>query len=437
MASGREVLIRVLLKRWSWVAVLVLGSLLAAGCVTPEVTETSRVDLPAASVTPNVIPPSASGGTFVGESTHEYAIAYHPYPHLIYTDGWYALYFDGEDAIVAYSPDGKTFGNHTMVNHGRVPLGGAALYLNDESVFVIYPDTNNMKLYLRKGVASGGSLQLGNPVEVLDMGQSFTVKIPSLLFDGNGVPSIVFSGLEGWGDGGGSRWRARIVQATSSDLSQWSEPKTFADAISPNQEAAASASGVFMGGDLALIYEVRDHLFVTTGTYTEGLVLTDVFTGTHDYVLASDGEQLHLVYHSAASEPGNPSRMVYRGWTRQAGWSDRVVLGATKAHHTALAIDPAGNVWVFYGTSTSIRVRILKSGSDVFEAERCIISISDDDRAGHAWLSAAPGGDDAGVGLLWMEQHVGTPVNPIDGRWNVRFHAFTLTEILALPTCAA
>ena len=426
-----------LLKRWSRAAILVLGSILVAGCVTTEVTEPIRMKAPAL-VTPIVIPPSASGGTFVGESKHEYAIAYHPYPHLIYTDGWYALYFDGDNAIVAYSPDGKTFGNHTRVNHSRVPLGGAALYLHDESVFVIYPDTNNMKLYLRKGIASGGSVHLDDPVEVLDMGQSFTVKIPSLVFDENGVPSIVFSGLEGWGDGGGSRWRARIVHAASSDLSQWSEPKTFADAISPNQEAGASASGVFVGGDLALVYEVRDHLLATTGTYTEGLALTDVFTGTHDYVLASDGEQLHLVYHSVASEPNNSRiRMVYRGWTRQAGWSDRVDLGATTAHHTALAIDHAGNVWVFYGTSTSIRVRILKPGSAVFEAERCIISVSGDDRASHAWLSAAPGVDDAGVGLLWMEQHVGTPVNPLDGRWNVRFRAFTLTEILALPTCAA
>tara|TARA_B100000029_G_scaffold515416_1_gene622296 strand:- start:1539 stop:2819 length:1281 start_codon:yes stop_codon:yes gene_type:complete len=425
----------VLLKRWSWAVVLVLGSMLVAGCVTPEFSEPIRGNV-AAGVTPIVIPSSASGGTFVGESKHEYAIAYHPYPHLLYTDGWYALYFDGDNAIVAYSPDGKTFGNHIMVNHSRVPLGGAALYMHGESVFVIYPDTNNMKLYLRKGIASGGSLQLDDPVEVLDMGQPFTVKIPSLLFDENGLPAIVFSGLEGWGDGGGSRWRARIVKATSSDLSQWSESQTFADAISPNQEAAASASGVFLGGDLALVYEVRDHLMVTTGTYTEGLALTDVFTGTHDYVLASDGEQLHLIYHTAASDPNNPSRMVYRGWTRQAGWSDRVVLGATTPHHTALAIDHSGNVWVFYGMSRSVRVRILQPGLAAFEAERCIISISDDDRAGHAWLSAAPGGDDAGVGLLWMEQHVGAPENPIDGRWNVRFRAFTLTEILALPTCA-
>ena len=55
----------------------------------------------------------------------------------------------------------------------------------------------------------------------------------------------------------------------------------------------------------------------------------------------------------------------------------------------------------------------------------------------HAWLSAASGGENPGVGLLWMEQHVDTPAKPADGRWNVRFRAFTLDEILALPTCAA
>ena len=361
------------------------------------------------------------------------------------------MFFDGENAIAAYSADGNTFVNHTVVNHSRVPLGGAALYLNNESVFVVYPDTNNMKLYLRSGTASGGRLHLSDPVEVLDTGVSFAVKIPSLLFDNKDVPYIVFSGLEGWGGEGGSRWRARIMHAISSDLSQWSEPVTFADVISPNQEAAASASGVFVGTDQVLVYEVRNQFFVS-GRISNGKVssgplisagglnyLTDVFKGTHDYAVASDGDRLHVVYHSLGngSDGGGYGYMVYRDWTRQAGWSDRRVLGATTSHHTALAVDTTGNVWVFYGMSDSIRVRVLKPGFGAFEAERCVISVLPEDRSSHAWLSAAPGGENPGVGLLWMEQHVGTPSNPADGRWNVRFRAFTLDEVLALPTCAS
>ena len=234
-AYGRKTLVHVLLKRWSRVVILVLGSTLVAGCITTEVTEPILIKAPAV-VTPivtestpvraplvtkttpivtkapsvviersaDVTQRSVSGGSFVGESTHEYAIAYHPYPHVIYEDGWYVLFFDGEDAVVAYSDDGKTFVNHTVVSHSRVPLGGAAIYLHNESVFVVYPDTNNMKLYLRRGTAFGGQLFLSKPIEVLDMGVSFAVKIPSLLFDDEDVPYIVFSGLEGWGGGGGA-----------------------------------------------------------------------------------------------------------------------------------------------------------------------------------------------------------------------------------------
>ena len=479
-AYGRKTLVHVLLKRWSRVVILVLGSTLVAGCITTEVTEPILIKAPAV-VTPivtestpvraplvtkttpivtrapsvviersaDVTQRSVSGGSFVGESTHEYAIAYHPYPHVIYEDGWYVLFFDGEDAVVAYSDAGKTFVNHTVVSHSRVPLGGAAIYLHNESVFVVYPDTNNMKLYLRRGTAFGGQLFLSKPIEVLDMGVSFAVKIPSLLFDDEDVPYIVFSGLEGWGGGGGSRWRARIMHATSSDMSQWSEPVTFSDVISPNQEAGASASGVFVGPDQVLVYEVRNQFFVN-GRISNGKVasgplisasrldyLTDAFKGTHDYAVASDGDRLHVVYHSVGNGPDGVGYMVYRGWTRRAGWSERTVLGATTVHHTALAVDTTGNVWVFYGTAESIRVRVLQPGFEAFEAEKCVISVLPEDRASHAWLSAASGGENSGVGLLWMEQHVGTPAKPADSRWNVRFRAFTLDEILALPTCAA
>ena len=526
-AYGRKKLVRVLLKRWSRAVILVLGSILVAGCVTTEVTEPIRIKAPAVvtpivievapaaqavtkivaestpvraplvtNVTPvvtkvpavraplvtpvvtkvpavrtplvtNVTPVvirapsvviersadvtqrSVSGGSFVGESTHEYAIAYHPYPHVIYEDGWYALFFDGENAVVAYSDDGKTFVNHTVVSHSRVPLGGAAIYLHNESVFVVYPDTNNMKLYLRRGTAFGGHIFLSKPIEVLDMGVSFAVKIPSLLFDDEDVPYIVFSGLEGWGGEGGSRWRAWIMKATSRDLSQWSEPVVFSDVISPNQEAAASASGVFVGTSQVLIHEVRNQVFVR-GRISNGKVasgplisasglnyLADTFKGTHDYAVASDGDRLHVVYHSVGNGPDGVGYMVYRDWTRRAGWSERTVLGATSAHHTALAVDTTGNVWVFYGTAESIRVRVLQPGFEAFEAEKCVISVLPEDRASHAWLSAASGGENPGVGLLWMEQHVDTPAKPADGRWNVRFRAFTLDEILALPTCAA
>jgi hypothetical protein len=370
---------------------------------------------------------SVSGGTFVGESTHEYAIAYHPQSHLFYADGWYVQYYDGANAVLAYSEDGTEFTRRSKLSHGQISYGQAA-YFVDGHLYVVYPDSNGMKIFLRRGTVDQGSVSIGAPREVVDMERSFMAKIPSLSFDAKGVPHIIFSSLEGWGQTGGSRWRAWMVHATSNDLSTWSDPLAFSDLLSPTMEAGASASGVFVGGDIAIAFEALNEFHVITGALIDSPSLGDTFKGTHDYALVADGDQLHIVYHTEME--GGYGAMVYRTWSRSTGWSQRMFIGATSPHHTALVLDNAGNVWVFYGARRSVRVRVLGKGSDQFEAARCPINTPDPDLASHAWLNAAAGRENTSeVGLLWIEL-------PSE-RWNVRFRTFTLDEVMALPACAA
>jgi len=369
---------------------------------------------------------SVSGGIFVGDSTHEYAIAYHPQSHLFYADGWYAHYFNGTNAVLAYSKDGTEFTRRSRLNHVPVAYGQAA-YFVDGHLHVVYPDSNGMKIFVRRGTVDQGSVLIGAPREVVDMENSFMAKVPSLIFDAKGVPHIVFSSLEGVTTGG-SRWRAWMAHATSKDMSAWSEPTAFVDLLSPTMEAGASTSGVFVGDDLVLAYEVLNKFYVITDMSTDSPSLTDTFKGTHDYAVVADGDQLHVVYHSELE--GGSGAMAYRTWSRSTGWSERIFLGPASPHHTALALDNAGNVWVFYGERRSVRVRVLRSGADQFEAARCPIETLEPDLASHAWLNAAAGRENTSeVGLLWIEL-------PSE-KWNVRFRTFTLDEVMALPTCAA
>ena len=461
-----EVLFRMWLKRLSWTVALVVGSILVAGCLSTEAAEPVLTKVPAV-VTPTATevapaapvvtkmateaapvrtllvtkaPPvtierpgdvtqlSVSGGIFVGESTHEYAIAYHPQSHLFYADGWYAQYYDGSNSVLSYSKDGTEFTRRSKLNHVQVAYGPAA-YFVDGHLYVVYPDSNHMKIFLRRGTVDQGSVSIGAPREVIDMERSFMANIPSLAFDAKGVPHIVFSSLEGWGQTGCSRWRAWIANATSNDLSTWSEPLAFADLVSPTMEAGASTSVVFVGGDVALAFEALNEFYVITGAPIDSPSLGDTFKGTHDYALVADGDRLHIAYFTEI-EDGGYGAMVYRTWSRSTGWSQRFVLGTTSPHHTALALDNSGNVWVFYGERRSVRVQVLRKGSDQFEAARCPITILDPDLASHAWLNAAAGRENTSeVGLLWIEL-------PSE-RWNVRFRRFTLDEVMAFPTCAA
>ena len=458
-------MIRMLRDRLSLIGALVITSVLVTGCLstdpgqsvpavapvvptpattevalaTPIVTKTAatpvvtrtplvpKLALPVVIERPgDVTQLSVSGGTFVGDSTHEYAIAYHPQSHLFYADGWYAQYYNGENTVLAYSEDGTEFTRRSRLNHGPVSYGQAA-YFVDGHLYVVYPDSNGMKIFVRRGTVDQGSVSIGAPKEVVDMENSFMAKIPSLIFDAKGVPHIVFSSLEGVTTGG-SRWRAWMAHATSKDLGAWSEPVAFADLLSPTMEAGASTSGVFVGDDLVLAYEVLNKFYVITDMSTDLPSLTDTFKGTHDYAMVADGDRLHVVYHSEVE--GGSGAMAYRTWSRSTGWSEKVFLGQASPHHTAFALDNSGNLWVFYGERRSVRVRVLRSGADQFEAARCPIETLEPDLASHAWLNAAAGRENTSeVGLLWIEL-------PSE-KWNVRFRTFTLDEVMALPTCAA
>jgi hypothetical protein len=219
-----------------------------------------------------------------------------------------------------------------------------------------------------------------------------------------------------------------MVHATSKDMSTWSEPLAFADFLSPTMEAGASASGAFVGDDLVLAFEALNEFYAITGSSIDPPSLKDTFKGTHDYALVPDGDQVHLVYATEAE--GGYGAMAYRTWSRSTGWSQRTLLGHVSPHHTALALDNLGNVWVFYGERRSVRVRVLRSGAAQFEAARCPITTREPDLASHAWLNAAAGRENASeVGLLWIELS--------DEKWHVRFRTFTLDDVMALPACAA
>ncbi|HJO07464.1 MAG TPA: hypothetical protein QGG37_09030, partial [Chloroflexota bacterium] len=145
--------------------------------------------------------------------------------------------------------------------------------------------------------------------------------------------------------------------------------------------------------------------------------------GTHDFIIIGGGDTAHLAYHA---EHPMGQMMVYQSYTPEAGWSAIEEVGITGTHATAMTVDDAGNVWVFYGLTNEIMFRVRPAGADGFGPPGCAVRLDPLFLAGSPWLaSAQPTGDE--VGLLWTIR--------VADRWEVRFTTVDLESALAGAPC--
>lgn len=199
-----------------------------------------------------------SNGTLVGRSLHAYAIALHPQRHLFYADGWYVVYYDGSYAVSAYSADGLAFGNHERISHQKVHSPVSVYYL-DGIVYLLYADPQGLRIYLRVGTAAKGSLSLGEPIEVVEMGQRLMAHVPNLAIDPSGLPWVAFRGLEDLPDGS-FRFYIRVVKALDPSLKNWSKPTLISLEETSSMKGGAGTSGsiAFVGDSLIAVYSPLD-----------------------------------------------------------------------------------------------------------------------------------------------------------------------------------
>jgi len=366
-------------------------------------------------------------GVLVGRGTHAYAIAYHPQRHLFYRDddGWYVLYFDGENGVVAYSADGITFERRQIVT--QVKTGpGMSIYDIDGRVYLLYSDVDKQTAYLRVGSAGDGRLDLGEAIIVADMGGPRMAYISNLAIAPDGVPWILIRSYRDTPTGVENHmW---LTGPTDASLQTWTDPVR----LTTDRDATASAFGTsgslaFAGEDLVVVYNLADEIRSLAGDRNDprGLLRARVgsFRGTHDYIINAAGDTVHLAYH-AADPKGE--MMTYQSYDEETGWSEPVEVGISETHATAMTIDAAGNVWIFYGWSGEVRYRVWLPADNAFSPEACAVRVDQLVRTGSPWLaSAQPTGD--GVGLLWTER--------IADRWEVRFITIRLDQALAGTAC--
>jgi hypothetical protein len=368
-----------------------------------------------------------SVGVLVSRVGHPYALAYHPQHHLLFRpgDGWYALFFEANDGVLAYSRDGAAFSPGQAVAQGPIATG-LSLYQLGGKLYLLYTDSNETKVYLQPVTASGGAVQAAEPILVRAGDKAFSAKVPNLAFDAEGRPWVVFRSYESTRSGANvDIW---AVHATDSSMREWTEPvRISSDEESARGGAGTSGAPAFVGEGLVIVFDIDGEMAGYSGDYRAVEEMRSEtagrFQGTHDYMLISDGERAHLAYHRP-TESGQV--MAYRYWTPGGGWSERLDVGDTGTHATAMAVDGDGNVWVFYGFKSAFGFRVLEKGETDFGPFRCAVVIPETRQAGSPWLSAA-GGVGGEVGIAWMEK---------PGEfWEVRFRTLNLEAETGDGTC--
>ncbi len=370
---------------------------------------------------------ASSRGVLVGSATHPYGIAYHSQRHLFQSEsgGWYALYFDGDAGVVAYSPDGRSFEQQQVVTHAQTGFG-MSIYEIDDRVYVLYADSNKNHVFLRTGTVGPDGLELGEPILVADMGASFAGYLSNLAIGPDGLPWVVIRSYLSTPEGSINHiW---LTHAIDNSLDTWLEPtRLTSDEEGILTGFGSSGSLAFAGEDLVvvfiLVYEMR--AIAGDGDAVDELVTETLgsFRGTHDFIIIGGGDTAHLAYHA---EHPMGQMMVYQSYTPEAGWSAIEEVGITGTHATAMTVDDAGNVWVFYGLTNEIMFRVRPAGADGFGPPGCAVRLDPLFLAGSPWLaSAQPTGDE--VGLLWTIR--------VADRWEVRFTTVDLESALAGAPC--
>ena len=368
-------------------------------------------------------------GVLVGRATHPYAIAYHSQQHLFYKedDGWYTLYFDGENGVVAYSPDGRAFQQPQVVTHSRTGPG-MSMYKIDGRVYVLYTDLKKMKVFLRVGAVDAGRLALGEPILVADMKYDFMAYMANLAIGPDGLPWVLIRSYVSTVSGSINHiW---LTRAADDSLQGWTEPvRLTTDEEGLMTGFGSSGSLAFTGNDLVAVFVLISEIraIVGDGNVPDELVTETLgsFKGTHDYIIISDGETAHLAYHT-----DNPAgqMMVYQNYTSGAGWSPIQEIGLSEIHATAMTVDSVGNVWVFYAYDDEIKYRVRLADDGTIGPEGCAVRLDPRIRAGNVWLaSAQPTSNE--VGFLWT--------NRIADRWEVRFATIKAEDAVTGLSCEA
>ncbi len=378
---------------------------------------------------------SDGDGVVVGRATHPYALAYHPQRHLLYRDGdgWYAFFFNGEHGVLAYSADGVEFNSRQIVTH--IPVGkGVSMYEVGGDLYLLYTDASGIKVFLRQAQVSGAEVRTANPILVMEGEVSFSAEIPNMAIGPEGMAWVVVRSYKSTPTG--AIVEIWLTRATDGSMGTWTEPVR----ISSPEEAVRGGAGTsgslaFAGEDLMVVFGIDGEMvgYVTDSGTMASFVRepAGTFKGTHDFTIIESGGKAHLAYHRAGPSGEN---MTYRTWTREDSWSERIDLGETTTHTTAMSVDNDGNVWVFYGASRSseelpgtIMFRILEKGSEVFGPARCAARIPYLRSSGSPWLASAQPSSQM-VGLLWVEK-------PAD-YWQVKFRTLDLESDSRDAKCA-
>ena len=370
-------------------------------------------------------------GALVGRGEHSYAIAYHPQRHVFHADGWYVLYYDGEmgaggaSGVVAYSKDGKSFGNRTKVTH--VPTGpGMSMHYIEGTAYVVYSDSDKVRVYLRTGQPVNGTIDFGEPILVADMVKGYGAYFATLAAGPDGLPWILirsFAALPGTGVLVSHIW---LTQPKSVSLHQWTSPlRITTEAEAVNTGSGASGSLAFVGDQIVILYCAADRCHGITGSAfaLDALkhVVLDDYVGTHDYSIQVNGEQVVVVYGGrGVGQQSGEQVMKYRTWSVASGWTAPTVVDGTNTHATALSVDASGNVWSFYAQGPSVLYRVKRVGGDTFDPARCAVAPLPLERAPSHWLAAGHGSLGGYTGLLWVERPA--------GRFEVKFKVLDLSD---------
>lgn len=332
-------------------------------------------------------------GILVGTSADSYAIANHQQWHLFYHDGWWIFFKDktGHLQVVHVQDDGSvTYRNR--VSHREISRGFTAITHND-TVYIVYTDSNDQYAYLRTATITNKILALTDPITVARGSRSFSIQYPSITIDNEEKPWIVYRSYET-----GERFPIWITTTTGESLVAWTKPTLVSTSSQDVHSSFATSAAIAAIADKLVVVSSGNPFSETSSRYLfqyespsvfppvwSRSIVSQRFSGIHDYSLRTTDDTLRLAY-VRAGDPG--LQMVYRYRKLGDDWSEPMVIGQTVQHSTAVTIDSAGRPWIFYVPPTNpqgavlapdedqrIFVRVVDSATNAIVSSRCLLRV--------------------------------------------------------------
>ena len=390
-------------------------------------------------------------GILVGTSADSYAIANHQQWHLFYHDGWWIFFKDktGHLQVVHVQDDGSvTYRNR--VSHREISRGFTAITHND-TVYIVYTDSNDQYAYLRTATITNKILALTDPITVARGSRSFSIQYPSITIDNEEKPWIVYRSYET-----GERFPIWITTTTGESLVAWTKPTLVSTSSQDVHSSFATSAAIAAIADKLVVVSSGNPSHAESSRYLfqyespsvfppvwSRSIVSQRFSGIHDYSLRTTDDTLRLAY-VRAGDPG--LQMVYRYRKLGDDWSEPMVIGQTVQHSTAVTIDSAGRPWIFYVPPTNpqgavlapdedqrIFVRVVDSATNAIVSSRCLLRVPPAHQIIYGanaipWTAAPYEASDQGqVALIWLEG----PADP----YRVMFRTFDHIPGLASSNC--